>query len=168
MDSGTLVILAEGLVVLVFISLGVRTGGMSIGLWGGLGVLTLVTLFKIPPGSVPISAMLIILTVVTAAGTMQVAGGVDYLVKIAKRLIRANPKIMTFVAPYVCWIFTLGAGTGNDYYSLMPVIYEVAYDSNIRPERPLAISPVASQMGITSSRHGDHGWPDGTARLCHH
>jgi anaerobic C4-dicarboxylate transporter DcuA/anaerobic C4-dicarboxylate transporter DcuB len=82
---------------------------------------------------------------------MQVAGGVDYLVNIAKRLIRANPKIVTFVAPYVCWVFTLGAGTGNVYYSLMPVIYEVAYDSNIRPERPLAISPVASQMGITSS-----------------
>lgn len=143
--------LAQGVLVLVFISLGVRTGGMSIGLWGGVGVLTLVSVFGVEPGAVPISAMLIILSVVTAAGAMQVAGGIEYLVGIAQRLIRANPKRVTFVAPYVSWLFTTGAGTGNVYYSLLPVIYEVAYDNKIRPERPLAISPVASQMGITSS-----------------
>jgi anaerobic C4-dicarboxylate transporter DcuB len=151
MDLELWLMIAQGIMVLVFISLGVRTGGMAIGLWGGVGVLVLVAVFGLEPGAVPISAMLIVLSVVAAAGAMQVAGGVQYLVSIAQKIIRANPKIVTFVAPYVSWIFTLGAGTGNVYYSVLPVIYEVAYNNKIRPEKPLAISPVAAQMGITSS-----------------
>lgn len=151
MSHDALMMIPQGIVILLFISLGVRMGGLSIGLWGGVGVLVLVAVFGLAPGSVPISAMLIILTVVTAAGAMQAAGGIEYLVGIAQRLIRANPKRVTFIAPYVSWIFTMGAGTGNVYYSLLPVIYEVAHDNKIRPERPLAISPVASQLGITSS-----------------
>ncbi|HBF47116.1 MAG TPA: anaerobic C4-dicarboxylate transporter, partial [Shewanella frigidimarina] len=34
---------------------------------------------------------------------------------------------------------------------LLPVIYDVAYKKGIRPERPLAMATVASQMGITAS-----------------
>ncbi|MFN4273957.1 MAG: anaerobic C4-dicarboxylate transporter family protein [Aliihoeflea sp.] len=151
MNTDLWLMLVQGLLVLGFISLGVRTGGISIGLWGGVGVLVLVAVFGLEPGAVPISAMLIILAVVAAAGAMQVAGGVQYLVSIAQRIIRADPKRVTFIAPYVSWIFTLGAGTGNVYYSLLPVIYEVSYNNKVRPEKPLAISPVASQMGITSS-----------------
>lgn len=151
MDTDLFIMLVQGIMVLAFISLGVRTGGISIGLWGGVGVLVLVAVFGVEPGAVPISAMLIILSVVAAAGAMQVAGGVQYMVRIAQKIIRANPKRVTFIAPYVSWIFTLGAGTGNVYYSLLPVIYEVAYNNKVRPEKPLAISPVASQMGITSS-----------------
>ena len=151
MNTDLWLMLVQGVLVLVFISLGVRTCGISIGLWGGVGVLVLVTAFGLEPGAVPISAMLIILAVVAAAGAMQVAGGVQYLVGIAQKIIRANPKSVTFIAPYVSWVFTLGAGTGNVYYSLLPVIYEVSYNNKVRPEKPLAISPVASQMGITSS-----------------
>ena len=151
MNTDLWLMLVQGILVLIFISLGVRTGGMSIGLWGGVGVLVLVAVFGLQPGAVPISAMLIILSVVAAAGAMEVAGGVHYLVGIAQKIIRAKPKRVTFIAPYVSWIFSIGAGTGNVYYSLLPVIYEVAYNNKIRPERPLAISPVASQMGITSS-----------------
>ncbi|MEN8211345.1 MAG: anaerobic C4-dicarboxylate transporter [Thermodesulfobacteriota bacterium] len=151
MGGETIAMILQGLIVLGCISLGVRTGGMAVGLWGGAGVLMLVTIFKVQPGLIPTSAIFIIFTVVTAAGAMQVAGGIDYLVAIAQRMIRKKPRWITFIAPGVTWIFTLGAGTGNVYYSLLPVIEEVAYKNNVRPERPLAISPVASQIGITSS-----------------
>ncbi|MEI8634550.1 anaerobic C4-dicarboxylate transporter family protein [Vibrio sp. PP-XX7] len=40
---------------------------------------------------------------------------------------------------------------GHSVYPLLPVIYDVAYKKGIRPERPMAISSVASQMGITAS-----------------
>ena len=116
-----------------------------------MGVLVLATLFHLTPGKFPIAATLIIFSVVTAAGAMQVAGGIDYLVGIAHRILRSRPQYITYLAPYVSWIFTIGAGTGNVYYSLLPVIEEVAYKEGVRPERPLALSPEASQLGITSS-----------------
>jgi anaerobic C4-dicarboxylate transporter DcuA/anaerobic C4-dicarboxylate transporter DcuB len=59
--------------------------------------------------------------------------------------------MITFVAPYVSGLFTLGAGTGNIYYSLLPVIEEVSYENGIRPERPLAVSPTAAQAALTAS-----------------
>jgi len=95
--------------------------------------------------------MLIILAVVTAAGTMQLAGGVDYLVSIAEKVIRKFPSQITYIAPLTTFLFCAGAGTGNIYYSLMPVIYEVSYAAGIRPERPLSLSATAGQLAITSS-----------------
>jgi anaerobic C4-dicarboxylate transporter DcuA/anaerobic C4-dicarboxylate transporter DcuB len=127
---------------------------MAIGLWGGVGVLVLSTVFGLTPGSVPTSAILIILAVVTAAGAMQIAGGIDWLVTIADKTIRKRPQQITTIAPLTTYAFTVGAGTGNVYYSLLPVIEEVSYENNIRPERPLGISPVASQLGITSTPVG--------------
>jgi anaerobic C4-dicarboxylate transporter DcuA/anaerobic C4-dicarboxylate transporter DcuB len=150
-NQETVSIIVEGLVVLVCISMGVRMGGMAIGLWGGVGVLILSVVFGLSPGSVPTSAILIILAVVTAAGAMQVAGGVDWLVTVADKVIRTRPKQVTTISPLTTYTFTIGAGTGNIYYSLLPVIEEVSFENDVRPERPLGISPVASQMGITSS-----------------
>ncbi|WP_419580778.1 anaerobic C4-dicarboxylate transporter family protein [Stieleria magnilauensis] len=144
-------ILAQGLVVLGCLGIGSRMGGVAVGLWGGIGVLLLSTLFHLEPGGFPIAAMTIIFSVVTAAGAMQAAGGIDYLVGIAHRILRSRPQSVTYLAPFVSWIFTIGAGTGNVYYSLLPVIEETSYNNKVRPERPLALSPEASQLGITSS-----------------
>src|SRR4029434_8656557 len=47
--------------------------------------------------------------------------------------------------------FTFASGTGHIVYPLLPVIYEVAHESGIRPERPLAIATIASQQAITAS-----------------
>ena len=146
-----LLIVVQGLMVIGLIAVGVHYKGMAIGLFGAVGVLAFVLLFKIAPGSVPVSAMLIIMTVVTAAGAMQLAGGIDYLVGIAQRLIRRFPRQITYVAPITTFGFCAGAGTGNIYYSLMPVIYEVAWANKVRPERPLALSATAGQLAITSS-----------------
>ena len=68
-----ILIALEGLVVIGFIALGVRFGGMGLGLWGGVGALVLVFVFGLDPGEPPIDAMLIIVAVIAAAAAMQAA-----------------------------------------------------------------------------------------------
>jgi anaerobic C4-dicarboxylate transporter DcuA/anaerobic C4-dicarboxylate transporter DcuB len=138
-------------VVLGAIVMGVRMGGMGLGIWGAVGVAVLVFVFRLKPGEVPTSAILIILAVITAASVMQAAGGIDYLVSIASKLIRKNPRWVTLIAPLVSYVFVVGAGTSNIFFPLIPVIYEVSYSSGIRPERPLSLSVIATGLGITSS-----------------
>lgn len=46
---------------------------------------------------------------------------------------------------------TIMAGTGHTAFSTMPVIVEVAKETNIRPSRPLSVAVVASQIAITAS-----------------
>ncbi len=138
-------------VVVLAIVLGVRMGGLGLGLWGVAGVGVLVFLFGMPPGEPPISAMLIIIAVITAAGAMQAAGGIDFLVQVATKIIQRNPKQLNYIAPLVSFVFTVAAGTSNIFFPLIPVIYQTAYDNNIRPERPLATSTVANVYGITCS-----------------
>lgn len=141
----------QGLVVVGFIALGVRSGGIGLGLWGGVGTLVLVFLFGLDPGEPPTSAMLIIIAVISAAAAMQAAGGVDYMVLVASQALRARPKALNFIAPYVSYVLTILTGTSNTFFSIIPVINEVAYANKIRPERALAGSTVANALGITSS-----------------
>ena len=149
--SDWILIALEGLVVIGFIALGVRSGGIGLGLWGGVGTLVLVFGFGLAPGEPPISAMLIIVAVIAASAAMQAAGGIDYMVLIASKALRARPKMLNFAAPYVSWLLTILTGTGNTFFSLIPVINELAYANKIRPERALAGSAVASTFGITAS-----------------
>jgi anaerobic C4-dicarboxylate transporter DcuB len=95
--------------------------------------------------------MLIILAVVTASSALQVAGGLDYLVQLAERLLRAHPNRVTILAPLCSFFLTVCVGTGHAVYALFPVIADVAWKTRVRPERPMAISSVAAQMGITAS-----------------
>ena len=148
---GTVLVVLEILVVIGAIVMGVRMGGMGLGIWGAAGVAVLVFVFHLSPGATPIAAMLIILAVITAAAAMQAAGGIDFLVKIAAGIIRKNPKQITLIAPLVSYAFTVGSGTSNIFFPLIPVIYEVSYNSGIRPERPLSLSTIATGFGITSS-----------------
>ncbi|MDR3581362.1 MAG: anaerobic C4-dicarboxylate transporter [Oryzomonas sp.] len=137
--------------VLGAILLGIRRGGVALGLIGGMGVSLLVLGFRSSPAEPPIAVMLIILAVVTAAATLQVAGGLDYLVQLTERMLRAHPKYVTILAPLSTFFLTVCCGTGHAVYALLPVIADVAIKTGIRPERPMAISSVASQMGITAS-----------------
>lgn len=146
-----ILVAVQGLVVIGFIALGVRSGGIGLGLWGGVGTLVLVFVFGLDPGEPPISAILIIIAVISAAAAMQAAGGVDYMVQIASAALRARPKALNFAAPYVSYLLTILTGTSNTFFSIIPVINEVAYANKIRPERALAGSTVANALGITSS-----------------
>jgi anaerobic C4-dicarboxylate transporter DcuA len=137
-------------IVLGAIYIGARLGSIGIGLAGGLGVLAL-ALVGVKPGGIPIDVILIIMSVIAAIASMQVAGGVDYLVSVTERLLRKNPKRITYYAPVVTYFMTLMAGTGHTAFSTLPVIAEVAKEQGIRPSRPLSISVVASQVAITAS-----------------
>ena len=141
----------ELLVVLLAIFIGARVGGIGLGIFGMIGLGILVFGFGPKPGNPPIDVMLIIVAVITAAATLQAAGGLDYLVKVAEKILRKNPSMITFLAPIVCYFFTLFSGTGHIAYSLLPIISEIATDSKVRPERPLSISVIASQQAITAS-----------------
>ena len=149
--SPALMFWIQFVLVLSAILLGIRRGGVALGLIGGLGVAVLVLGFRVAPGTPPIDVMLIILAVVTASATLQVAGGLDYLLQLTERVLRANPKYVTILAPLSTFLLTVCVGTGHAVYALLPVISDVALKTRIRPERPMAISSVASQMGITAS-----------------
>ncbi|QQG28921.1 anaerobic C4-dicarboxylate transporter [Pectobacterium carotovorum] len=141
----------ELLIVLLAIYLGARLGGIGIGFAGGLGVLVLTLGFQIKPGAIPFDVIEIIMAVIAAIAAMQVAGGMDYLVSLAEKLLRKHPKYVTFLAPLVTYFMTILAGTGHTAFSTLPVIAEVAKEQGIRPSRPLSIAVVASQIAITAS-----------------
>lgn len=138
-------------VVLAAIFIGARLGGIGLGVMGGLGLAILAFVFHLQPTAPPIDVMLMITAVVTAAGVLQAAGGLDYLVSLAERILRNNPERITFLGPMVTYFFTLFAGTGHVAYSVLPVIAEVARETGVRPERPMSISVIASQQAITAS-----------------
>ncbi|PIJ59693.1 anaerobic C4-dicarboxylate transporter [Erwinia aphidicola] len=144
-------LLPELIVVFLAIYLGSRLGGIGIGFAGGMGVLVLTLGFQITPGAIPFDVIEIIMGVIAAIAAMQVAGGMDYLVSLAERLLRKHPRYITFLAPLVTYFMTLLAGTGHTAFSTLPVIAEVAKEQGVRPSRPLSIAVVASQIAITAS-----------------
>lgn len=139
------------LLLLSVIFVGIRYGGIAFGLLGGLGVSVLAFVFEVAPGKPPISVMLIILAVVAASATLEATGGLNLLVKYAEKILRKHPNKIVFLGPLTTYILTLLVGTGHSVYPLLPVIYDVAYKKGIRPERPMAMATVASQIGITAS-----------------
>ena len=126
-------------------------GGIGIGYAGGLGVLVLGICLGMKPGSIPWDVILIIASVIAAISAMQLAGGLDYLVQIAERILRSNPKNINYLAPTVTYVLTIFAGTGHTAFSMIPVIVEVAKEQHIKPVVPLSIAVVASQIAITAS-----------------
>lgn len=144
--------LLQLLFVLVAIIVGARLGGIGLGVMGGVGLAILTFVFGLQPTAAPpIDVMLMIVAVISAASCMQAAGGLDYMVKLAERLLRRNPSQVTILSPLVTYLFTFVAGTGHVAYSVLPVIAEVATETKIRPERPLGIAVIASQQAITAS-----------------
>ena len=137
--------------VLTAIIVGARLSGIGLGVMGGIGLAVLTFGFGLEPTTPPIDVMLMIVAVISAVASMQAAGGLDYMVKLAERLLRKNPSHVTLLSPFVTYLFTFLAGTGHVAYSLLPVISEVAAETKIRPERPLGIAVIASQQAITAS-----------------
>ena len=141
----------EAIVVLACIVMGTRAGGVGVGLWGGLGTFVLVFIFGEAPGDPPAAAMAIILAVVTTAALMQAAGGIDWMVAVAARVIEKRPKQITLIAPLTAFLFSVGAGTSNIIYPLLPVIYDVSYKNGIRPSRPMTVTVVQSGIALAAS-----------------
>jgi len=103
------------------------------------------------PGGPPGVVIGMIIAVITALATMQAAGGLDYLVTLAERIMRSHPQYITFIAPVVTYVLIFASGTTHVIYALLPVISEVSRKANIRPERPLSISVIAGFQGVVAS-----------------
>ncbi len=146
-----IMVILELIVLLGAIFVGIRLGGIAIGYAGGLGVVILSLVLGMKPGSIPWDVILIIAAAIAAISAMQQAGGLDYMVRVVEKLLRANPRFINYLAPACGWLLTILAGTGNAIFSLMPVVVDVAKSQNIRPSAPLSLMVVSSQIGITAS-----------------
>ena len=140
----------ELIIVLAIIFIGVRKNGPFLAFAGGVGMFIMTFILRVKPSDLPITVILIMIAVICAAGTMQACGGLDYLVRVAEKILRKNPKMVTILAPVISYIFTFMCGTGHIIYSLLPVINEISLETGVRPERPISASIISSQQAITA------------------
>ena len=145
------VMILQLLIVLGALYVGSRYGSLALGAISGIGLAILVLGFGMKPGNPPTDVIYIIVAAVTCAGIMQAAGGMDWLIQLAEKLLRKHPAHITFLAPLCTFFLTVLVGTGHVVYTLMPIICDIALKKGIRPERPCAVASVASQVGITCS-----------------
>lgn len=141
----------ELILLLACIVIGARLGGIALGTVAGIGLLVFVFFFSLPPGGPPQGVLGMIIAVITALAAMQAAGGLDYLVSLAERVLKKRPQYITFIAPVVTYVLVFASGTTHVIYALLPVIAEVSRKGNIRPERPLSISVIAGFHGNIAS-----------------
>lgn len=150
--GGNIMEIALGFAIfLACLIVGVRFGGLGLAAISGIGLVIYVFGFGYKPGTPPNDVMLTIMAVVTCAAFLQTSGGLTVLLKMAEKILRNNPKYVTILAPVTTWFLTVLCGTGHVCYTMLPIIYDVAIKQNIRPERPMAVSSVAAQMGICGS-----------------
>ncbi|MEG5510322.1 anaerobic C4-dicarboxylate transporter [Enterobacter hormaechei] len=141
----------EFIVIILCLLVGTRFGGMGLGLISGIGLFILSFVFGLQPGKPPVDVMLTILAVIGCAATLQTAGGLNVMMQFAERLLRKHPQHITLLAPFTTWMLTFLCGTGHVVYTMFPIIADIALKKGIRPERPMAVASVASQMAITAS-----------------
>lgn len=141
----------EFCILIACILVGARLGGIALGTVAGIGLAIFVFVFALPPGGPPGTVLGMIIAVITALAAMQAAGGLDYLVTVAEKVMRRHASYITFVAPVVTYILVLASGTAHVIYALLPVIAEVSRKAGIRPERPLSISVIAGFQGVLAS-----------------
>jgi anaerobic C4-dicarboxylate transporter DcuA len=146
-----MIIALELIIFFGCILIGARLGGIALGAVAGIGLAIFVFVFALPPGGPPPGVLGMIIAVITALATMQAAGGLDYLVSLAERVMRRHPQHIVFIAPIATYLLVLGSGTTHVIYALLPVISEVARKGNVRPERPLSISVIAGFQGNIAS-----------------
>src|SRR5512137_2551087 len=92
-------------ILLICIFIGARLSGIGLGVMGMIGLLILLFVFRVQPSDPPLEVMLIIMSVVTAAAALQAAGGMDYLVNVAGKILRSKPGQITFLGPMVTYFF---------------------------------------------------------------
>jgi anaerobic C4-dicarboxylate transporter DcuA len=141
----------ELFILLACILIGARLGGIAIGTVAGIGLAIFVFVFALPPGGPPPGVLGMIIAVITALAAMQAAGGLDYMVSIAEKVMHRRPQYITFIAPITTYLLSFAAGTQNVIFALLPVIAEVSRKGGVRPERPLSISVIAGFQGAIAS-----------------
>jgi len=140
--------------LLLCIVVGARIGGIGLGTISGIGLVIYVFVFRMPPGGPPGTVLGMIIAVITALAAMQAAGGLDFMIGAAGRILAGHPRQVTFLAPLVTYVLVLASGTQHVVYALLPVIAEASRKAGIRPERPLSASVIAAQNGLIASPIG--------------
>lgn len=140
------------ILVIAFIFIGARLGGIGIGLAGAAGVLVLgATGVDITTDAIPWSVVGIIIAVICTVAALQVVGAMEHLVHLTEVLLRKHPQQITYLSPLVTFLMSAMCGTGHTAYSVLPIIVDVSKQHGIRPSRPLSIAVVASQVGVAAS-----------------
>jgi anaerobic C4-dicarboxylate transporter DcuA len=138
-------------ILLLCIVIGARLGGIALGTVSGIGLAFFIVVLGMPPGNPPAVVLGMILAVITALSMMEAAGGMDFLVMLAEKLLRKNPRRITVLAPLITYALIFAAGTQHVIYSLLPVIAEVSTKAGVRPERAMSMSVIAAQHGLVAS-----------------
>ena len=146
----TSIILEFGIILFCLLA-GARYGGYGLGLISGAGLLVFAFVFHLAPGKPPVDVLLTIMAVLACASTLQTAGGLNVMMRFAEKLLRRHPKHITLLAPITTWSLTVMCGTGHVVYTMFPIIYDIAIKTGIRPERPMAVASISSQIGICAS-----------------
>ena len=141
----------EFLIIIACLLVGTRYGGFGLGLVSGLGLLLFTFVFRLEPGQPPVDVLLTIMAVLGCASVLQTAGGLNVMMRFAERILRRHPAYISLLAPVTTWTLTIMCGTGHVVYTMFPIIYDVAIKQGVRPERPMAVASVASQIGICAS-----------------
>lgn len=89
-------LIAEFIFLLLMLYAGSRYGGIGLGVVSGIGLIVEVFILRMPPASAPVEVMLIIIAVVGCAAILEAAGGMKYMLQIAEKILRKNPKRITF------------------------------------------------------------------------
>ncbi|PNZ25456.1 anaerobic C4-dicarboxylate transporter [Staphylococcus petrasii] len=147
-----LLFVVEIVIMILAILLGLRTAGaLGCGIFAIVAQLIMIFGFQLPPGSAPVTAVLIILSIGIAGGTLQATGGIDYLVYLASKIIERFPRSIIFIAPIIVFLFVFGVGTANIALSLEPIIAKTAVKANIQPKRPLTASVLTANLALLCS-----------------
>jgi len=144
-------VLIQFIILLAMILIGSRMQSIGLGVMGMVGMVVFLFIFRMRPAEPPLDVMLIIMAIVTTAATLQAAGGLDYLVGIAEKVIRSKPSQIVFIGPLTAYVLCLFSGTSHVVYSILPIVAEVSAKRRIRPERPLSMTVIASHVALTGS-----------------
>ncbi len=141
----------EFLIIIACLVIGTRYGGFGLGLISGVALLIFAFFFNLQPGKPPVDVLLTIMSVLGCASVLQTAGGLNVMMRFAEKILRRHPDHITLLAPITTWSLTVMCGTGHVVYTMFPIIYDIAIKKGIRPERPMAVASIASQIGICAS-----------------
>lgn len=145
-------LLIEIAIMIATIIYGLMKGGaLGSGVSAIVALFIMLFIFKLPPSSPPVTAVLIIMSIGIASGALQASGGMDYMIRVATKIIQRFPKAITIVAPLVCFLFVFGMGTAMIALSLEPIISETALKSKVNPKGALISSVLASNMALLCS-----------------
>lgn len=137
-------------VIVICLAIGGRFSGIGLGVAGGFGLAILTLGFGLPVGEMPTSVVFIIMTVITCVSLLQGAGGLDYMISMAEKILRKKPSAITFLGPLVSYIFTVICGTSYVAFSVYPVIAEIAINApiGVTPLSLLAVTVPACLIGV--------------------